>query len=242
MVVPGVTNQPAGNGTYILAAWLFLRLVGLIYLVAFVSLATQIKGLIGREGILPAVEFLESARSWGVRRFYRLPTLCWFTTSDRFLLFLAGSGAGLSVLLVIGVAPAVMLFGLWSLYLSLFTLCRIFLGYQWDVLLLETGFLAIFLVPLETAPQFPPSAAPAPIVIWLLWWLLFRLMFSSGLIKLTSGDPTWHKLIALRFHYETQPLPTPLAWHAHQLPTAFHRTSAAVMFGIELFAPLFMLV
>ncbi len=240
MDVPGVTSQAAGYGTYVLAGWLFLRLVGLIYLVAFVSLARQMKGLIGQEGILPAVEVLERGRSWGSKRFYLLPTLCWLNTSDRFLLLLAWSGAGLSVLVVIGFAPALVLLALWSLYLSLFTVSRVFLGYQWDVLLLETGFLAIFLAPPEAAPRFPPSATPSPIVLWLMWWLLFRLMFSSGLAKLTSGDPTWRRLIALRFHYETQPLPTPVAWQAHQLPLIFHRASAAVMFGIEIFAPLLM--
>src|SRR5437870_9799309 len=112
-----------------------------------------------------------------------------------------------------------------------------FLRYQWDILLLETGFLAIFLAPLELRPQFPPANAPSPVMIWLLWWLLFRLMFSSGVVKLRSGDVTWKKLTALCHHYETQPLPTSLAWQAHQMPIRFHKASTALMFVIELLAP-----
>src|SRR5207247_9744241 len=110
------------------------------------------------------------------------------------------------------------------------TICHFFLGYQVDILLLETGFLAIFLGPLDLTPHFPPTSAPSPIILWLLWWLLFRLMFASGVVKLRSGDATWKKLTALCHHYETQPLPTSPAWHAHQLPIGFHKFSTAVMF------------
>jgi hypothetical protein len=230
-------NQGAGAGTYVLASWLFLRLLGVIYLVAFISLATQIQGLVGRDGILPISEFFERRRVCRFSHFYRLPTLCWFNASDLALKWLAWTGAGLSLLLVIGFAPLPVLALLWLVYLSLFNVCGIFLGYQWDVLLLETGFLAMFLAPIRLVPQFPPVAAPSPIILWLLWWLLFRLMFSSGMVKLASGDLTWRRLTALRFHYETQPLPTPLAWYAHKLPALSHKISAVIMFGIELLAP-----
>jgi len=230
-------SRTASEPTYALASWLFLRLLGLIYFVAFASLATQIQGLVGSKGILPATDFLASRSRWGVRRFYRIPTLCWFNSSDRSLLFLSWTGAALSLLLVAGIAPTVILALLWLFYLSLFAVGRIFLGYQWDILLLEIGFLAIFLAPLELAPHFPPVSAPPMIVRWLFWWLLFRLMFSSGMVKLRSADPAWRKLTALCHHYETQPLPPPLAWHAHQLPKYFHSFSASVMFVIELFVP-----
>jgi hypothetical protein len=123
------------------------------------------------------------------------------------------------------------------LYLSLFSVCRVFLSYQWDTLLLETGFLAIFLTPLECVPHFPSITPPPPVILWLLWWLLFRLMFSSGFVKLRSKDLTWRKLTALCYHYETQPLPTRPAWYAHQLPVAFHKISAAGMLATELLVP-----
>ena len=232
-----MTDKTARSGNYIIASWLFLRLLGLIYLAAFLSLAAQIKGLVGREGILPAAEFLAAHRHWGCRRFIRLPSLCWLNASDGALLSFSWGGVALALLLIFGLAPAPVLILLWVFYLSLFTVCRDFLCYQWDMLLLETGFLAIFLAPLEIALGFPPSVAPSTIVVWLLWWVLFRLMFSSGAEKLRSGDTPWRTLTALRYHYETQPLPTPLAWHAHQLPVYFHKASAAAMLVIELFAP-----
>src|SRR5436190_107863 len=130
------------------------------------------------------------------------------------------------------------LFLLWLLYLSLFNVARPWLGFQWDVLLLETGFLAIFFAPWTTRPEWPPAAAAPKIILWLFYWLLFRLMFSSGVAKLRSGDPTWRKLTALAHHYETQPLPTPIAWHMHQTSLAFHRFSARVMFAIEVIVPM----
>src|SRR5260221_58871 len=176
-----LTEQSLGGGDYILSSWLFLRVLGVIYGVAFISLAVQIKGLVGRNGILPAAEFLEGRRLGGLKRFRRLPTLCWLNTSDGFLLFLCWGGAALAMVETIGFAPIPVLALLWVCYLSLATVCRVFLGYQWDILLLETGFLAIFLAPVELLPHFPPATAPSPIIIWLLWWLLFRLMFSSGI-------------------------------------------------------------
>lgn len=220
-----------------LSVWLFLRALGLIYFAAFLSLALQIKGLIGSRGILPAVEFVARRKRFGLGSFHRDPTLFWLNSSDTFLVALPWSGVVLSIFLVIGFAPLLVLIVLWIFYLSLFCVCRVFLGYQWDILLLETGFLAIFLAPLEWRPQFPPGSASSPIILWLLWWLLFRLMFSSGLVKLNSGDRAWRNLTALRIHYETQPLPTPLAWHAHRLPIRFHQVSTAIMFTIEVGAP-----
>src|SRR5947209_2453179 len=116
MDVSGLSNQVAGAGTYVLASWLFLRLLGIIYCVAFVSLATQIKGLVGRHGILPAAEFLRFRKPGGLERLYRIPTLCWCNFSDGFLVGLCWGGAGLALLLVMGVAPLPSLILLWLDY------------------------------------------------------------------------------------------------------------------------------
>src|SRR5262245_39266311 len=132
-------DQTPASGTYVLAGWLFLRLLGLIYFAAFVSLAVQIMGLVGSNGILPVADSLESKDHWGPSRSIKIPTLCWWNASDGFLLFQAWGGAALALLLVAGIAPVPVLILLWVLYLSLFTACRVFLGYQWDILLLETG-------------------------------------------------------------------------------------------------------
>src|SRR5262249_16292296 len=150
------------HGTYVVSAWLFLRLLGLIYLSAFVSLGLQIKGLVGKQGILPARDFLLAKRTRGSTRFLQIPTLCWWNSSDGFLQFVCGFGAMLSLLLIAGFASLPVLVLLWVTYLSLFNVSRIFLSYQWDVLLLETGFLAVFIAPFELLLVFPPRAAPSP--------------------------------------------------------------------------------
>ena len=231
------TAKTVGPGTHVLATWLFLRLLGFIYLTAFVSVATQIRGLCGRQGILPAAEFLVGRQHWGLARFWRWPSLFWLNTSDHALLFVSWGGAALALLLVLGVAPIPVLLLLWFFYLSLFTACRLFLCYQWDILLLEAGFLALFLAPPEILPEFPPRRAPPAMSVWLMWWLLFRLLFWSGAVKVRSRDLNWRKLTALKYHYQTQPLPTPLAWYAHRLPGFIEKLSVALVLGIELIAP-----
>ena len=120
--------------------------------------------------------------------------MCWFGTSDRFLVGLCIAGAILAVFLIADVAPIVVLPALWLDYLSLSVVGRDFLSFQWDTLLLETGLIAIF------------AAPGAAVARWLLWWLLFRLIFGSGVVKLASGDPAWRSLSALAYHFETQPI------------------------------------
>jgi predicted DCC family thiol-disulfide oxidoreductase YuxK len=223
--------------------WVFLRALGLVYLVAFVSLWTQIHGLLGDNGVLPVGPFISAARQFcdnnglGADRFRLLPTFAWWNASDRALSVQCAAGVVLAGLLVAGIAPAPCLLLLWLIYLSLATAGRDFLSFQWDNLLLEAGFLAVFLAPLQLRPR--PSRAPPPsrLVLGLLRWLLFRLMFESGVVKLASGDPTWRNLSALTFHYETQPLPTWLGWYAHQLPVWFQKGSCLGMFAIELAVP-----
>ena len=229
--------------TYTLVRWVFLRLLGLIYLIAFVSLGTQIAGLAGGRGILPAANYVEAARAHfdqahvGVGRYYLWPTLCWFNASDGFLHFLCAAGGVLALLVIFNIAPALCLFVLWLVYLSLSTVCGVFLGFQWDALLLETGLLAIFFAPPQWLPRASTAPPPSRIMLWLLRWLLFRLIFESGAVKLASGDPTWRGLTALNFHYETQPLPTWIGWYAHQLPVRVQHACVFLVFVIELAVP-----
>ena len=251
--------------SYFLTRRIFLSALGAIYLIAFVSFWTQIDGLIGHNGILPANQYMAVVKQQcdlqgiGADRFHLLPTLCWFDSSDGFLHLQCAAGVVLAVLLMIGVAPAPCLALLWLLYLSLVTVGRDFFGFQWDNLLLEAGFLAIFLAPLQWLPCRGPGAPascrrngkwpgrqdagapgqtpPSRLVLWLLRLLLFKLMFSSGCVKLASGDPNWRNLTALTFHYQTQPLPTWIGWYANQLPLWFQKFSCAAMFSVELGAP-----
>jgi predicted DCC family thiol-disulfide oxidoreductase YuxK len=229
-----------------LTAWIFLRLLGLTFLIAFVSLWTQIIGLVGERGILPAGEYLTAVREHfgsGAQSFAFAPTLAWLGTGDRALHALCATGTFTSLLLLLGFVPVASLIACWTLYLSLTTVGQNFLWFQWDGLLLETAFLSILLAPWRWHSR--PSSDPPPprLALWLLAWLLFRLMVSSAAVKLTSGDASWHNLTALEYHYETQCLPPWTAWYGHHLPAGFQHFSAAIMMGIEglvpflLFAP-----
>jgi len=228
---------------YLLCRRLFLAMLGAIYFTAFVSLWTQLPGLVGKNGILPVADLMTrahetfAASGTGIERFRLFPTLCWFSASDGFVGFHCAAGAMLSLLLIGGVAPPACLALMWVLYLSLSTCCREFLGFQWDNLLLETGLLAILFAPAQLLPRPSKEKPPSRIVLWLLRLLLFKLMFLSGVVKLASGDQAWHNLTALTYHYQTQPLPNWIAWHVHQFPLWFQKGSCIVMFGIELVVP-----
>ncbi|MDE1920500.1 MAG: lipase maturation factor family protein [Candidatus Omnitrophica bacterium] len=224
----------------VLTAWVFSRWMALIYLAAFWSLGVQVLGLIGHQGVLPIGDFLRSVQGEaGGGRFWLVPTLCWLNHSDWFLLFLCWGGAALSILLLFGIMPGLSAFLLWLFYLSLTVAGQDFLGFQWDNLLLEAGFLLIFLFPRPLGIQLKPSVRPSIIVIWLLRWLLFRLMFESGVVKLASGDPHWADLTALTYHYWTQPLPNVISWYMAQLPLWFEKLSCLFVFIIELVVPFF---
>ncbi|MBI4430936.1 MAG: lipase maturation factor family protein [Candidatus Omnitrophica bacterium] len=225
--------------TYYFSRWLFLRFLGVIYLIAFLSLGVQITGLVGQDGILPAKELLGMVQAIaGSSSFWKLPTIFWLNASDFFLQFVCFGGAVVSICLILGFVPALAAFLLWFLYLSLFNVGQEFLSFQWDILLLETGFLAVFFTPLVWK-GVDRSSPPSRIVLMLFWWLLFRLMFSSGFVKLASGDETWRFLTALNYHYETQPIPSPISWYAHQIPDVLQSFSVLAMFFIELVTPFF---
>src|SRR3989475_5362685 len=225
---------------YFVARRWFLRALGLIFLIAFVSLWVQIDGLIGPNGITPAREYLPAARvQLGDRALSILPTLRWFSSSDAFLHFLCGGGVALSLLLIFGIAPALSLVGLVAFYLSLTIAGQTFLSFQWDILLLETGFLAIFLAPWRlwsTKASEPPISRAA---LFLLKLLLFKLMIMSGVVKLTSGDDSWWNLTALDYHYWSQPLPTIFGWWADQHPEWFKHFSVGFCMAVEIIAPFF---
>ena len=169
-----------------------------------------------------------------------MPTLLWIDASDAALHFLCWGSVLLAAAVMIGLMPGPLFCLLWLFYLSLTVAGQEFLGYQWDSLLLEAGLLAILLAPWS---RWLKSARdePWPFAVWLVRWLVFRLMFLSGVVKLASGDPTWWAWRALEHHYQTQPLPAWTSWYSHQLPAAFHKLSVAFMFCAELVAPFFMI-
>lgn len=218
----GTRIEPA---RFVWTQWIFLRLLALVYFCAFFSLTGQITGLIGERGILPAGMFLQTiARPLGAMRFFAVPTLLWWNTSDAVLQAFCWVGVVCSLLLLFGLLPRLMLVLLFVLYLSLSDAGQDFLEFQWDSLLLEAGFLAIFL-------------GLAPVVIWLFRWLVFRFYFLSAVVKLMSGDPSWRNLTALDYHYHTQPLPHFISWYVDKLPHSFQKGSTFLVLAIELAVP-----
>ena len=239
---------------------LFLRLLGLVYLIAFASLAVQIRGLVGEHGVLPAERFLDWVHSnYGAGAYRLIPTLFWLDASDTALLIGAWTGAALGLLLMLGVRPRLLLILLWLLYLSLSVVGQDFLSFQWDALLLETGLLAVLWAP----PRFPRRVSPPPLLLvsepvgpadssgtglvfdgarWLLVFLLFKMMFLSGVTKILSGDPTWQHGTALDFHFETQPLPPWTAWYAHHWPEWMRQALTWGTLAVEAGAPWLLLL
>jgi lipase maturation factor 1 len=235
--------------TYVWARRWFLRALGVIYLIAFVSLWLQVDGLVGGDGISPANQFLPAVRAHvGPNAYLLLPTLCWLNSSDAFLHFLCGGGVLFSLLLIFGIAPAFSLLVLFVFYLSLTIVGQVFFSFQWDVLLLETGFLSIFFAPWRLWPaelsfrarSAIPARAPVSLAaLFLLKFLLFKLMLMSGVVKLTSGDPSWWNLTALDYHYWSQPLPTIFGWWADKSPEWFKHFSVAFCLVVEIIVPFF---
>ncbi|HWK02024.1 MAG TPA: lipase maturation factor family protein [Puia sp.] len=226
--------------TYWLTRFLILRLLGVVYAVAFLATINQIIPLIGEEGLLPVGMFLKrvgdalGSRSTG---FVRLPSIFWFAHSDSFLLIAAWVGLVLSCVVAAGFANAPLLGICWFLYMSFVNVGQEWYGYGWEIQLLETGFLAIFLCPLLDGRPFPRRAPPM-LIIGLFRWLVFRIMLGAGLIKI-RGDEVWRNRTALYYHFETQPLPGPLSQWFHFLPRAVLRFGVWYNWLAELVAPWF---
>lgn len=215
--------------SYQIAIALFPRLIGLIYLFVFGAFLFQMKGLFGKEGILPIAEYLEWIRPrLGSKRFYYIPSVFWWNASDKALIFVVALGTVLAALLMCNVLPPLLLLLLFILHLSVVTAGQDFLSFGWESFLLEITFNTIFL-----SLSWPPNP-----LIWLsLNLVLFRFHYQAGISKLLSRDANWRNLTATHFHYQTQPIPNMIAWYAHKLPLWFHKLSTATMFFIELFVP-----
>lgn len=223
--------------SYAISTTIFLRLLGAIYLLAFISYGVQARGLVGAHGILPAAQILPQVRQMlGPDAWHLWPTLLWLRPDDSMIFGLVWAGIGCAVLILLGMVQPLALLGAWAAYLSLVVAGQDFYSFQWDILLLEVGLLATFVAPWAWRPTIK-ARAPGRLAHFLLIWLLFRLMFSSGVVKLSSGDPTWANLTALQYHYWTQPIPNPIAWLFAQAPAWFQTVSAAGMFVVELGLP-----
>jgi len=228
-----------GN-SYWLTRFAILRLLGFVYAVAFLVATQQLVPLIGEHGLTPANHLLANVQAQlGSRTagMLQLPSLFWLGISDRGLSICAWAGFVLSLVVLGGYANAILLGILWTMYMSIVHIGQIWYGYGWEIQLLETGFLSIFLCPLLDGRPFPKRRPPI-LVIWLFRWLGFRIMVGAGLIKL-RGDPCWRDLTCLAYHYETQPIPSPISRYLHFAPLWFHKLETAWNHFIELVVPWF---
>jgi hypothetical protein len=225
--------------SYVVVRFVILRLLGLVYLIAFLVTALQFRPLIGQHGLEPAATFLGQVKthvgSFDAVRL--LPTVFWLGCSDHAIALCAWLGVALSACVLCGVTNAAVMFVLWVLYFSITQVGQIFYGYGWESQLTETGFLAMFLCPLRTLGPFEARAPPA-IVIMLFRWLIVRIMLGAGLIKL-RGDPCWRDFTCLQYHYETQPIPNPLSPWFNAAPTWFLKAQVGVNHLVEVVAPWF---
>jgi lipase maturation factor 1 len=228
-------------GSLRLTRRLFLVGLGLVHLAAFTSFWTQAHGLVGPDGVAPAVAHFERLGPWldgqARIRWLAVPSFGWWGAGDLSLTLHGVGGVLASVLLIAGIAPRLACGALWLGYLSVFHLGGPFLSYQWDILLLEVTFVAIFLAPGGLRPRLREVSEPPRAAVWALRLILFKVMFSSGVVKLTSGDTTWHGLTALDYHFWTQPLPHGLAWYAHASPDWVRRLGVVFTFVVELLVP-----
>ncbi len=218
---------------------LFRSALGLVFLAAFLSLAVQLKDLAGARGLLPWTDVLArlGPGAGALARLRAFPTLFLWWHDDRELTIVPWAGALLSALLLLGFGGRIVTLVLWFLYLSCITAGRDFFYYQWDNLLLEASFLAVFLPGrggLVDLLRGRPVPEPSPIVVFLLRWLLFRLLFESGLAKIAAGEGTWLNLSAMTYYYETAPLPSWGGWLVQQFPLWFHHASVLFTFFVEL--------
>jgi len=235
--------------SYQASGWFFGRMLGVTILIAFLSLWFQSAGLIGPEGIVPFQENLDQVQNdsvnstvgtspWLIR-----PTLLWLISGTYGLTILFTIGTLAALLLIVGFGPHIAVFVSWICYLSLVVVAQPFLNFQWDILLLETMVLSVFYLPWLIKQKISVLREPNSVGRWLLWLLLFKLMFESGLVKFTyfgeGGSNTWSDFTALDYHYWTQPIPSWLSWYFHWLPNWFHKMSLAITYVVELILPFF---
>jgi hypothetical protein len=234
-VIRWLCDAERGAPDRLIPRWLFLRALGLIYFSAFFSLIFQIRGLIGPAGILPAGEYLQAvASSTGHARFWYEPTLLWFSSSSHMLMSLCWIGIVASLLVTLNVWPRGALLICFVCFISFVTAASEFSGYQSDGMLLEAGFISLFLAPPGLRPGLARAHPPIRAGVLLLLWEWFRIYFESGIAKIASGDPQWRHFTAMDEYYQNGPLPTWIGWYVQHFPHWFHAATAFATLALEL--------
>jgi len=232
----GAEAPGEGPRTHLLPRWFFLRALGLIYFSAFYSLISQIKGMMGPHGILPASGYLQDVANYypGLQRFWFAPTLFWFGAGNHALMLITWLGLLASVAVIFNLWPRGSLAVCLVCFLSFVAAAQDFSGFQSDGMLLEAGFISLFFTPPGLRPGLGATHAPSRLSLFLLRWEWFRIYFESGVVKLASGDYSWRHLTAMDDYYQNGPLPTWIGWYVQQLPHRFHAATAFMTLAAEL--------
>jgi Lipase maturation factor len=229
-------DERQGASHRLIPRWLFLRGLGLIYFSAFFSLISQIRGLIGPAGILPASRYLQlvgqSLPHW--QRVWYAPTILWWSSSAGMLGAICWVGITASLLLVLNLWPRGTLLICFVCFLSFVSAAQDFSGYQSDGMLLEAGFISLFFAPPGFRPGLGRSHSPSWASLFLLQWEWFRIYFESGVVKIVSGDPQWRHFTAMDEYYQNGPLPTWIGWYVQHLPHWFHAGTVYATLALEL--------
>jgi lipase maturation factor 1 len=234
-VLRSLFDSRNGPSDRFLGRWIFLRALGAIYFSAFFSLVFQIRGLIGPQGILPAGEYLKSvAEQVGYARYWYVPSVLWISSSGHMLIALSWVGMAAALLLVFNIYPRGMLVVCFVCFLSFVSAAGEFSGYQSDGMLLEAGFLALFLAPDGFRPRLGEAHPPVRAALYLLLWEWFRIYFESGVGKIAGGDPEWRNFTALDDYYQNGPLPTWIGWYVQHFPHWFHAATVFFTLALEL--------
>jgi hypothetical protein len=231
----------SADATYLWPRWLLLRAIGLVFILVFAGIVDDGRALVGPQGLVPVGEFCAKLREifpHALERFLRAPTLFWISSNAGFAAFLPWCGLAAAVALVLNLAPRLALFVCWAVLLSFVAVWQIFSPTIIDQLMLETALLCIPFAPAGWRPGLGPASPPRPIAVFMLRWLLFRIMFESGCSKLFAGDPRWRDFTVLQALHETNPSPTILAYFDYHLPRIFHVGQILLTYVAELAAPL----
>ena len=240
--IPPAASAKAGP-TWWLTRFVILRWLGFVYLIAFLVAVNQLVPLVGAHGLTPAMLYTDRvAAHFGSKwsAFLQFPSVFWADVSDHSMLAVSWLGVALAAAVMLGYANAIVMFALWALYMSIVNIGQDWYSYGWEMQLLETGFLGIFLCPLLDGRPFPRRPPPT-VVFWLFLWLIFRIMLGAGLIKL-RGDSCWRDLTCLYYYYETQPIPNPFSRFCQFQPHWFQKFGVLWNFFVELAVPFFMIV
>lgn len=230
----------AGEASYLWPRWIVLRAVGIVYLLIFSGIIVEGRALIGPHGLVPVADYCEKLREifpHGLERLIRAPSLFWISTNPAMITVLQWSGLGAAMALVLNLWPRMALFACWAIFLSFVSTWQMFSPTIIDQLLIETALLCIVFAPAGLRPGLGAMSPPRALAVFMMRWLLFRIMFGSGLIKVFAGDSHWRDLTALDVMYETSPSPTILGYFDSHLPHAYHVFEIALTLTAELVAP-----